>query len=214
MNIKEKLAKIKRPNVNRYWVWLGGGLFCVLMVFVLGAYWFAHPDNKFVGVLVAIMAVVGFIIIRRQIKNRHDIKAHEVAVNIADSDVKGVAKVKRNGAQPNSLNIYGVKYEDKVMPLKLAFENVYNPEGQPQHCLNDNKDYFVHIYDVSTKKLKPFMLPDSRFIDPAVMATFLEQPAQTKYLRHRETLMKYIGPGLLLVANVGAFITIIAMSGG
>lgn len=216
--LKSKLKfNFNLKSINSYYWWWVAALVCIILVVTLGSYWFATPSNHFVGVIVALLAVVSFVLIRRQIKHRHDIKFREVAVNIDTNGVKGKVEVKDNGNLPNSLNIYAYKdkdEEDKVYPLKLAFENVYEPAGQPQRCLNDNKDYFVNISDVGTKKLKPFILPDSRYTDPSIMARYLNLPAQRKYLRHRESLMKYIGPGLLLVANIGAFIAIIALGGG
>ena len=114
------------------------------------------------------------------------------------------------------MNIYAAHDEDigAVVPQRIVFENVYKPAGQPQRCLNTNKDYYVHMWDIKKSRLVPFVLADRKYTDPSILARYLGLPAQRKYLRNRESLMKLIGPGILAVAVIGAFITIIALSGG
>lgn len=115
----------------------------------------------------------------------------------------------------NSLNIYAYKEDatGAIFPEKIAFEWLENPQGQPQQCLNTGRWYFVHIWDIAKACLVPFHLPDAKYSDPALLARYLELPAQKKYLKHREGLGKYIGPGILAALNVATFILIIILAG-
>lgn len=215
----QPVKKTRRlPTINRYWLLVGLAVVLFALSIVLGNLWFANPTNQIMGLVTVALFIGGAWLTRRQIKHRHDIMG-DVKVNItpdqtsqADSKVEQTT-VPSNGHAPNSLNIYATKDGDIVRVQKIAFENVYQPMGQPQKCLNTGKFYYVHIWDIAKGKLVPFMLPDSKFTDPAIMARYLDLPSQKKYLRHRESLMHYIGPGILAIMCIAGFIAIIALSG-
>ena len=216
---EEPVKKAKRlPAINSYWLLAGLAIGLVALSILVSKIWFANPTNQILGLVAVALFIGGAWLIRRQIKHRHDIMGN-VKVNITSmqtSATDGITTqptVSSHGQVPNSLNIYAVKDGDRVMPQRLAFEYTENPRGQPQRCLNTGKFYYVHIWDIVTGTLKPFMLPDSKFTDPAIMARYLGLPSQKKYLRHRESLMHYIGPGILAVMCIGGFIAIIALSG-
>ena len=213
-----KIKGIKK--INRYWVVLGIGLGCLVFGVVFGAIWMANPLNQFLGLFTIALFIAGVIICIRQFRHRHDI-GEVAAVNIT------VAAVVKEGEKPasqevigvgtiNSLNIYASMDEDigKVVAQKVVFEAMVSPMGQPQRCLNLGKDYYVHIWDIQKGRLVPFVLPDSKYTDPSILARSLALPAQRKYLRNRESLLRLIGPGLLFVGVLIGFITIIALSGG
>ena len=207
--------KTKRlPTINRYWLLVGLAMGLFALSIVLGNFWFANPTNQIVGIITVALFIGGAWLTRRQIKHRHDITGN-AKVNIipakaspVDSGVEQTT-VPSNGHIPNSLNIYATKNDDVIMAQKIAFENVYEPMGQPQKCLNTGKFYYVHIWDIAKSRLVPFILPDTKFTDPAIMARYLGLPSQKKYLRHRESLMHYIGPGILAVMCVAGLIAII-----
>ncbi len=108
--------------------------------------------------------------------------------------------------QVNSLCIY---------PDKVIFENVYKPEGYPWECTNDSKKYFVNIWDVKDKILKPFILPDQQFYDPGVFAErVLALPAHRKIFARKPTLFQALKTGLLVVAIGIMFVLILTTTGG
>lgn len=212
-----------RYQINWYWVLMGGGIGSLILSFIIGSYWFTNPPNTFVGLLVVVLLAAGIVLVRRQIKHRHDrgSKTPAVVVNVDMAagdlgDVKVAQKVSGNGLVPNSLCIYASYDEDvgAVVPRGVVFQHVDNPMGQPQRCINLGKDFYVHIFDIDKQKLVPFVLPDRKFTDPMILARYLGLPAQRKYLRNRDSLLKYVGPGLLLIGVIGGFIAIIALSGG
>ena len=216
---EEPVKKAKRlPAINSYWLLAGLAIGLVALSIFIGNIWLANPTNQILGLVAIALFSGGAWLIRRQIKHRHDIMGN-VKVNITSTQttqVEGEARqatVSSNGHEPNSVNIYAVKDGDMVMAQKIAFEYTENPLGQPQKCLNTGKFYYVHIWDITREALMSFMLPDSKFTDPAIMARYLGLPAQKKYLRHRESLMHYVGPGILAVMCIGGFIAIIALSG-
>lgn len=219
----------QRLRINRYWLMWGVGIGLIPLGVLVASYWWSHPPTEIMTNIVGLLAIVilgaGVFIIRRQIKNRHDGRTSAAVVvrqintpqstqPVQDGE-QPATQVLHNGHIPNSLNIYADKDStfDIVMPSGIVFEYVENPLGQPMRCRNNNKDYHVHIWDIGGRRLVPFILPDKKYTDPGILARYLGLPAQRRYLRHRESLMKYIGPGLLVVANVAALITIIAMGG-
>ena len=204
-----------RLPINTYWLLLGGGIGSLALGVWVGSFWMASPDAIALGFLTIVLFIAGGILIRRQIKHRGDIMGGPL-VNIGQASGGDTGKVGKNGGAPNSLSIYA-GYDEHigaVVPQRIVFENVYKPMGQPQRCLNTNKDYHVHIWDIPKKQLVPFTLTDRKYTDPSILARYLGLPAQRKYLRNRESLMRLIGPGLLAVGVLAAFVTIIALSGG
>jgi len=201
----------------KYWLLLGFGVLILTVSIIIGVIWQSMPENKVIGMTTVILFIGGGLLVWRQLKHwRDDRGGIEVKigdVSITTNEEKALAS--DNGSHtPNSVNIYANKDEDgNVMPLRIAFEYVEDPLGQPQRCLNTGKYYYIHIWDIVGEKLLPFMLPDRKFVDPAKLARYLGLPAQKKFLRHRESLMKLVGPGLLTVGVVAGFIVIIAMSG-
>jgi transcriptional regulator with XRE-family HTH domain len=120
--------------------------------------------------------------------------------------------------QCNSLSIYARKetINGKVIifPDYVTFELLDKKDchGQPQQCLNDGKFYYVHIYDINTKELKAFVLPDTKYVDPAIAARYLQLPAQRRYLRHRTSLLKAVSPWVLGALVLFGFIALIAVA--
>jgi hypothetical protein len=216
------MMKKKMFGLNRYWLLLISGLFSFILSIVVGIFWQSMPENQLVGMLAVVLFIAGVILIWRQFKHRHEVWGGGVEVNIMQTNMgtaksgKGVAPTRLSGGdgKPNSIVITATKDEDtgQVMPESIAFANLYKPKGQPVKVLNFNEFYHVQIWNIDKKRYAPLILPDRKFTDPAVMARYLSLPAQRKYLRHRESLMRFVGPGLLAVGVVVGFITIIALS--
>jgi len=85
----------------------------------------------------------------------------------------------------NSLNIYADKDESGVIrPQKIIFEALPEDQlkGQPWQCTNDNQWYYVHQWNIETKQLDAFALPDSQYFDPAEMARVLKCRLMQLYL--------------------------------
>lgn len=206
--------KARRLPTNRYWLLLVLGVGLLGLGVWVGSIWLASPDIIALGLVTIALFIAGGVLVRRQIKHRYDVKG-EVVVNTGQGLGPGSRELDKSGARPNSLNIYAGYDEDigAIVPQRVVFENVYKPVGQPQRCLNTNKEYYIHIWDIERKQLKPFVLADRKYTDPSILARYLGLPAQRKYLRNRESLMRLVGPGLLAVGVIFAFITIIALSG-
>ncbi|KKL71667.1 hypothetical protein LCGC14_2092630 [marine sediment metagenome] len=108
--------------------------------------------------------------------------------------------------QVNSLCIY---------PGKVLFEDVASPDGFPWECTNDGKKYFVNIWDVATRRLIPFTLPDQQFYDPGVFAErVLALPAHRKIFARKPTLFQALKTGLLVVTIGIMFVLILTTTGG
>lgn len=190
-------------QVNRYWVLFGGGIILALTGIGLLFIWFSMPFSamqQVVGGITLLTLGSGVYLVRRQLKNRNN--RYGGAMVVTPSSTSQIPS-KSNG-YANSLCIY---------PDKLIFDNVNEPPGQPQKVLNDGRYYYVLKWNQEINRLEPFILPDSHYTDPSILARYLGLPAQYKYLQNRETLWKFAGPGLLLIGNIAAFIAIIALSG-
>jgi hypothetical protein len=202
------LNHLKPPGRSKnQWLLMGLGLACILMGILAGYYYMQDQRNMFLAILMLAALSGGVYLIITQYRKTGD----QVVIIPGQVDGKKSGKIK----VANSLNIYGKKNEltGTYYAEKIAFEMVKDPKGQPQQCINTGKYYYVHIWDIDRGILVPLVLPDTKYTDPAKMARYLELPDQKKYLRHREGLMKYIGPGILALMDAGGFITIIALGG-
>lgn len=120
-----------------------------------------------------------------------------------DAVIQHIGEV--NKAQVNSLCLY----RDRI-----AFENINEPSGYPQQCLNDKKHYFVNIWDEATKRLVPFILPDQQYYDPGVFAErVLELPAHQKIFARKPNLFQKIKTGLLVLAIGIVWLLILTTTG-
>lgn len=212
--VMEPVRKVWRWPINPYWLLLGVGIGLFGLAVLVGSLWMANPLNQWLGFLTIALFIGGVVLVIRQVKHRHDV-GNKAMVNIRQEPGDSKDQIRANSLTPNSLNIYAAKDEDigEVVPQRIVFENVYKPLGQPQRCLNTNRDYYVHIWDIGKSRLVPFVLADRKYTDPSILARYLGLPAQRKYLRNRESLMRLIGPGLLAVGVVIGFIAIIALGG-
>jgi hypothetical protein len=180
-------------------VWLiGGGV-------ALGAIWMDNPESTILGIA-CIAAIIGGVWL---VYSRLRAPTPTGSVIVATGGPTGGRK-----STANSLNIYVKKDEDTgdVVPDRVVFEDMAKPMGQPQHCLNDNKWYHVHIWDLEKRSLRAFSLPDAQYSDPAILARYLEQPAQKRYLRHRPSLLRFVGPGILALMVGLGFILLVILS--
>lgn len=204
----------EKPGFNfmgkpkQYWLWMGLGILLLLAGVGLGYLWMADQRNSLLALATIAVWGGGGYLIYRQLKGQVKGEDHQIIVIPGEN-------IKTKTGSVNSLNIYAKKDDSTsiIYPEKIAFEWVEKPRGQPQKCLNTGKWYYVHLFDIASKKLIPFTLPDIRYSDPALMARYLDLPAQKKYMRHRESLGKYIGPGILAVLCIVAFVVIIALGG-
>lgn len=203
------IPKIKIA-LNRYWLLVLAGIVSLIVGGVVCAVWMSSPTNQLLGMVTLAAFIGGAWLLWRQFRHRHELGTG-ATVSIADIASGGNGKVDMKSA--NTLIIEAKLDEDLevVIPQRVAFVNRNNPGGQPWKCRNNGQNYFVEIWDIAKHKFLPFLLPDQEYTDPAFMAKYLDQPAQTKFMQHRESLMKYIGPGLLVVANIGAIIGIVAL---
>jgi len=193
---------------KQYWLWMSLGILLLLAGVGVGYLWMADQRNSLLALATIAVWGGGGYLMYRQLKG--DIRGGDDRVVVIPGE-----KVKGKAGPINSLNIYAKKDEhsDIIYPEKIAFEWEENPRGQPQKCLNTGKWYYVHLFDIASGQLIPFILPDIKYSDPARMARYLDLPAQKKYMRHRESLGKYIGPGILAALCVVGFIVIIALGG-
>lgn len=101
-----------------------------------------------------------------------------------------------------------------IYPDKVIFENVHEPKGFPMQCLNDNKKYFVNIWDVESKRLIPFVLPDQQYSDPGVFAQrVLGLPAHRRIFAKKPKLIQKLKTGLLVGAIAIVWLLILTTTG-
>lgn len=184
---------------GRRWWMVGLGVALLAVGFWLGGMWGEQRQNMFLALMV-IAAVPGGVFLIWQ-----GIKKVDAAVVIV-----GTAKDKQI-KQANCLNIYASRdSEGQVSADRLEFSEVYNPQGQPQQCLNDGKWYYVNIFDLNKKRLIPYILPDNTYIDPAEFGNVIEMPAHRKLYQQEVSLFQKASLVFMLLAFVASLIGMVA----
>ncbi len=114
----------------------------------------------------------------------------------------------------NSLNIYAEKDKatGKIRPLKVAFEWVERPLGQPYKCLNNDGFFYVHLWNIAKQCLEPFILPDSQYFDPDEFANVLQMPAHRKLFAQQVSMFQKIAIwALVLALGISGIILLVVM---
>jgi len=198
MKIEQKSKWYKIGKLQA--LYIGGGLLVVILGFFMASLWSTSRDNMVLALLTVLLIPAGAFSIYKGIKR-------------PDSDAVIVGAKKPVGPV-NSLNIYARRDESgKLLADRVVFENVKKPLGQPQQCVNNGNWYHVHIFDLATNKLKPFVLPDNQYFDPAEFANVINMPAHKKLFERKVSLLQKIAPGILLVAFLIAAIALVAVGG-
>jgi len=192
-------------SFNKRWIWLGLGIVLVAVGVLIGFIWFANK-NMLLGVLTISLVSTGIYLIFQNLRNFKE-----------EDNIVRIEGFKRDKKPANCLNIYVRKdpVTGKPYPEKILFENLKKDQlrGQPQQCLNDDKWYYVNWWDLGKESLVPLIVPDTVYTPPSLLARYIQIPAQRKYMRHRETWQKYIGPGIVAVMCGIGMIVIIALAG-
>ena len=120
---------------------------------------------------------------------------------------------KKKWAPANSVNIFARMDEEteKIHPEAIHFSWVDKPLGQPQQCINDGKWYFVHIFDLKTKQLKAFMLPDNQYFDPGEFANVIKMPAHRRLFAQTTSMFQKVAIGMMVLALVIEGVVLIAV---
>lgn len=198
MQIK-KNEKRKLPTKKQV-LYLACGIVALLLGFWMAILYSADRTNMIVAMGTIILIPGGGFLLYMGIR-----RAEREAVIVGSKKPLGPV---------NSLNIYARKDEnDKLVPDKIVFENVKRPLGQPQQCTNNGNWYFVHIFDLVTGKLKPFVLPDSQFFDPSEFGNVLEMPAHRRLFEKKISLLQKVAPWVMVVALLISIIGIVAVGG-
>lgn len=185
-----KLPQVKRAYSLRLFMLFASGITAVAGL-VMFAIYFVTQNIAFGGPSVFMLAVGIFLFKYYWSKSDDVITEH-------------IGEVKK--VQVNSLCIY---------PDKVLFEDVVEPEGYPWACLNDHKKYFVNIWDLATKRLIPFVLPDQQYYDPVVFAErVLALPAHRKIFRRKEKLLQKLKTAMLVLAIGIVWLLIMTTTGG
>ena len=195
--MKNEPVKIEELNKRnwRYWrkYWkqslcVIGGLLVLAVGFILATLWTGQRDNMFLTLGVIVAWPGGIYLIYRGIRG-------------AEHDVVIVGSEKPAGPV-NSLNIYARKDKTtgKICADKVAFDMVYEPQGQPQQCTNNGKWYYVHIWDIAKQELLPFILPDSQYFDPREFANVIKMPADKKLFERQASMLQKVAPWVMVVA--------------
>lgn len=216
---KLKTTFWQRLWANRMrWAYLLGALAFGIAGWFLGQLWAFDRSNVFVttGVIACVVATC-FLLYRGWRAYR-------------EVDTVIVGQEKETGPA-NSLNIYTMKDEDsqRILPKKLAFEMVdkegkvvkegaslgegEHPPGQPWQCLNNGNWYYLNFFDLVASKLKPFILPDEQYFDPAEFANVISMPAHKKLFTERQSLFQQLAPGLMLLGFIASGFFCLVMGG-
>lgn len=205
----EEKADLKAPKQSySKWLMLVAGIVAMAAGIGIGILWMQNQRNQMLALATIGLFAGGAYLIYRQLKPQE-----KGAVIVVPGSTGG--KVTKKAGPVNSFNIYAYrdKATGKIFPEKLAFEWIEQPSGQPWQCLNTDKWYYVHIWDIEKQALVPFVLPDAKYTDPSLLARYLELPAEKKYFKHRDSLMHYVGPAIMGVMVGVGFLVMIILGG-
>lgn len=116
----------------------------------------------------------------------------------------------------NCLVLYPLIDESgKVQNDAIKFEKRPEKEltGRPWLYRGNNQSYYLNKLDLVKQAAVPYVLKDRVYKDPAGLAESLQSRAIRVYMKHRESLWKYVGPTILVIAFVVECIMIIAIGG-
>ena len=199
--------KVQKQLISKHqMLYIGGGVACAIVA-IVSMLLYGTNDQAIIYAVMAIGSGTGAVVFIRKALTRENSGAL-VAIN------GKIAQRKTQSDKVNTLSIWGKLNEKtkKVEAERVEFVWCDEPLGQPWQCGNTGQYYYVQIWDQDTKTMKAFDLPDTKFVDPVIMARYLELPAQRKYLKYRDTLMKYISYAILGILDGAGFITIIAIA--
>ena len=196
--VSADVLKVKRPLPWKQIAYFAGGAAALILGFIMALAWGDNRGNMLLAMGTIVFWPGGAYLLYRGIKK-------------PDQEVVIVGADKPTGLV-NSLNIYGKKDEetDKVYPEKVVFEWVDEPKGQPQQCTNNSKWYYVHIWDIATQQLKPFVLPDSQYFDPREFANVIMMPAHKRLFERQASMLQKIAPWVMVVAFLVSIFGLIA----
>lgn len=184
-------VKAKKTYTPRFYMMILSGGVSILGLVLFVIYFFTN--NVVIGAPGIIMTVVGIFAFRYYWKQEGNISVEHIGG-------------KKKAETFNSLNIHSDRIE---------FENVYEPDGFPMQCLNDNRKYFVNIWDEKKHSLVPFILPDQQYYDPIVFAQrVLGLPAHKKIFERKPKLLQKLKTALLVLAIGIVWLLIMTTTGG
>lgn len=207
--------------------WLMVGLFSftfLLSVFV--GNWWLHNPNMIVGGVVLILFFGSPPMIWRSWRSDGGTGRRNASTRVVDNTQSGESAGTRVGGVKNdaplltgtvnAFNIYvrkgnPARGESQIVPVLAKFEHMDEDKllGQPRQLRNNKKWYHVHVIGPDGDTPRAFTMADAAFIDPGLMARYLDAPCQRSYIEFvRETLLKWVGPGLLAIID-GALLLVL-----
>lgn len=125
--------------------------------------------------------------------------------------VKDTIDIKKGEA--NSFCIYARKTgKGNIVPVKVAFENVTKPDGMLRRFPQLGNIWIpVMIYNVDSRTLEPFDLPDAEYCDPRVLAEAVNMKSNKQYYKGEVTLFQQLRPWIMIAACTVAGIILIAL---
>lgn len=182
-------VKVKKVYTLRFYMMILSGVVVAAGVGLFVIYFMTL--NIVAGLPGIIMIVAGIFALRHYWTSEGDISVEHVG--------------ERKKAIVNSLNIY----QDRI-----EFADVEEPKGFPLLCVNLKKKFHVHIWDVATEKLVPFVLPDQQYCDPNVFAQrVLGLPAHRKIFERKPKLLQRLKTALLVIAIGIVWLLILTTTG-
>jgi hypothetical protein len=190
-------AKAERKPVDTKWVKIGAGTLLALIGFAIIAYLYSmNPKIPLFVSGIPLVAVGTWIIIRSW--NATTTNYVTAAGNVGGPPVKGkpvpsnVQIAKPSGAE-NCLNIYpprmgGARFEYIETP----------PQGLPQKCDNDNRWYYVNIWDEKRMALTALVLPDTKYYDPKEFANIFDAEPIRRFFEIRFGTLERLAPLMFL----------------
>lgn len=222
---EKRERKVPAFDFRNRWVIIGAGVGGFLLSLLLGSMWLEN-SNIVLGLLVVVLFFGCPVLIWRTARNGGGFRKHtsrvvrpvelqgstSTSVTVTENLPvgRGVSHEAADlSGEINAFKVYVRKGdpslgENPLIPVLAEFCHAPPAEllGQPRQLRNDKKWYHLLIVGPEVGALRPVTVGDGTFMDPHVMARYLDAPCQRSYIEFvRETMTKWIGPGMLALMD-------------
>lgn len=104
----------------------------------------------------------------------------------------------------NTMGIFVKKDIDgKYVPFAIRFYHLKNPSGRLRLCENDNKRYYVKMFDTENRRMVDLTLPDTVYVLPRKYAAIpLTMPHDKEYWKQPAPLWQKLAPGIMVLVII------------
>lgn len=196
--MSKKDGKVKTVRTLS-WKFLILGIGFLVVGIGIGVLWWSNQTNVILAFMTVLTIPFGSYLLYMAFK--------ESSIGYITADGK------RKITRANCLNIYARKENGKILPDKIAFEDMGDhPTGRLMRDRKDGKHYFVNQFNIKTNTLVPLQLPDNQYCDPARLLQAARMERSREYYTPVPNFFQKVRPALMLAGIAILGVILIALS--